>query len=123
TGSDRRPMKATKARQHEGSIVPILLRAVVPSWLFLAATLGANQTAAPADEDAAALVGKYCVGCHNDRLKTCAPQKQRSVRCKSFTQPVPIGIRDAARPGSRLTKPGGPPEDDGRPSARKPAPM
>jgi mono/diheme cytochrome c family protein len=54
-------MKATKA---------ILLRAVVPSWLFLAATLGAHQTAAPADEDTAALVGKYCVGCHNDRLKT-----------------------------------------------------
>jgi mono/diheme cytochrome c family protein len=79
-------MKATKARQPEGSIVPILLRAVVPSWLCFAASLsagGAAYTAGSKDsayadrQDASAptadystLVGTYCVTCHNDKLKT-----------------------------------------------------
>jgi hypothetical protein len=42
--------------------------------------------------------------------------------CRPFTQLVPIGIRDAARPGSRLTKPVCRAADDGGPFARDAAP-
>jgi mono/diheme cytochrome c family protein len=51
-----------------------LLRAFVSSWLVLGSVVSsgarAGQDPAPRGDDQTALVGKYCVTCHNDKLNT-----------------------------------------------------
>ena len=79
------------------------------AWSAIAATAAFGQTGAPTSP-ARALVTKYCIGCHNDRLKTAGLALDRAdadhvYNSAEVWEKVIVKLRSRAMPPPKLPRP------------------